>query len=585
MVAAEISEKKRAEQERTKATEENCKNADKILSAEMKFLDYLEEINCNNATYDELISRDQILNGITSSYDVLHVQQVLDNYKKQLNEFMHLGGDPNYVCDLNKMDLYIEIVKRLKEYSWLDKQEKYVKFAEDTYCLDQDWEKECNATINEVDNLSGIEFEKICMELIRNMGFSVENTKASGDGGIDLIAYNHQPLLSGRYIIQCKRYSGSVGEPILRDLYGVVTAERANKGILITTGHFTKNAIGFAEGKNIELIDGPNLKNLMNQYGLYTNNENKQISVDIDGKQDIINIAQEMWELWDETDYEEDYYTLIELKEIADNSNDEREVAKYVNWLLEKVDFDAFDICTPSQQFVFWNEINRYIQKFLEIRTFPKSKLLSYLYQMKFVQNSILLGRFTDAKIMFIKLMKDTGIQFTLYETIEPDNTAEIFENTGVFTFLFATWCNMYQMAFVSNDRDLKEYLNDNRLFYGVPILQNNRIEDNLELIHSGKSGLNEVYFQKLQNLIQEINEWYTCEPVKTKIFFRIENVDIIKSFFEYAYNNGATQDDLIEFCEYTIENGKMVIDYYATIDLDNALQGYIPLTPNDLNK
>ena len=91
---------------------------------------------------------------------------------------------------------------------------------------------------NDINSLSGIEFENICKNLIENMGFSVETTKASGDGGIDLIAYNHEPVLSGKYIIQCKRYSGSVGEPIIRDLYGVITSERANKGILMTTGYF-----------------------------------------------------------------------------------------------------------------------------------------------------------------------------------------------------------------------------------------------------------------------------------------------------------------------------------------------------------
>ena len=38
------------------------------------------------------------------------------------------------------------------------------------------------------------------------MGFYVETTKASGDGGIDLIVYNNQSILSGKYIIQCKWY-------------------------------------------------------------------------------------------------------------------------------------------------------------------------------------------------------------------------------------------------------------------------------------------------------------------------------------------------------------------------------------------
>ena len=293
--------------------------------------------------------------------------------------------------------------------------------------------------------------------------------------------------------------------------------------------------------------------------------------------------ANIMWERWDD-EYEDEYYELIRLKKTADKTNDEIEVAKYINWLLERVDFDAFDICDHSQQIVFWNEINTYIKKFLKARTSSKSKLLSYLYQMKFVHNSILLERFTDARIMFIEMMKDTGIQFNLFETMhETHNTDGIFENTGAFSFLFATWCNMYQMAFVSNDTALQEYLNDNRLFYGVPIMQNTRIEDNLELIRSGKSGLNVTYFEKQQKLIQEISEWYACEPVQTKIFFRIENMDIVKSFFEYAYDNGETTDDLINFSSYTIEDGQMVIDNYATIDLDNALRGYIPFSQTDL--
>lgn len=120
----------------------------------------------------------------------------------------------------------------------------------------------------DINSLSGIEFENVCQQLIEKMGFSVETTKASGDGGIDLIAYNHEPVLSGKYIIQCKRYSGSVGEPIIRDLYGVVTSERANKGILMTTGYFTKSAIAFAEGKPIELIDGQQLNALLKKYEL-----------------------------------------------------------------------------------------------------------------------------------------------------------------------------------------------------------------------------------------------------------------------------------------------------------------------------
>lgn len=122
--------------------------------------------------------------------------------------------------------------------------------------------------VNDINSLSGIEFENLCKNLIENMGFSVETTKASGDGGIDLIAYNHEPVLSGKYIIQCKRYSGGVGEPIIRDLYGVITSERANKGILMTTGYFTKSAIDFAKECSIELIDKEQLNDLLEKHGM-----------------------------------------------------------------------------------------------------------------------------------------------------------------------------------------------------------------------------------------------------------------------------------------------------------------------------
>lgn len=141
---------------------------------------------------------------------------------------------------------------------------------------------------NDINSLSGIEFEHICKNLIENMGFSVETTKASGDGGIDLIAYNHEPVLSGKYIIQCKRYSGSVGEPIIRDLYGVITSERANKGILMTTGFFTKSAIAFAEDKPIELIDGDQLDALLKMHGVSIG------AFSTVSNEDIIRIEQEI---------------------------------------------------------------------------------------------------------------------------------------------------------------------------------------------------------------------------------------------------------------------------------------------------
>jgi len=100
------------------------------------------------------------------------------------------------------------------------------------------------------------------------MGLDAATTKTTRDGGIDIIAYSRSPVFSGKYVIQCKDYTGSVGEPAIRDLFGVVMAERANKGLLITSGQITASARQFAEDKQLELIDGNDLQTLFRKYGI-----------------------------------------------------------------------------------------------------------------------------------------------------------------------------------------------------------------------------------------------------------------------------------------------------------------------------
>lgn len=118
----------------------------------------------------------------------------------------------------------------------------------------------------DINNLSGHEFEDFVEKLIHKMGFITEERRKSADGGIDLKAINETPVLKGLYIIQCKRYEKPIGESIIRDLYGVVSSERANKGILITNSSFTRSAKSFALNKPIELIDGVLIQQLIKQY-------------------------------------------------------------------------------------------------------------------------------------------------------------------------------------------------------------------------------------------------------------------------------------------------------------------------------
>lgn len=193
----------------------------------------------------------------------------------------------------------------------------------------------------DINILSGIEFENVCKQIVENMGFDVETTKLSGDGGIDLIAYNHQPLLSGKYIVQCKRYSGSVGEPIIRDLFGVVMSERANKGILMTTGYFTKSAIAFAKDKQIELIDGAMLKELL---------KNNNISVKMDS---FTKRKKANWEIDNGNSDDENFYNyhMQLLREHPDE-------------LLYQLTF--LEVAVSRLYSEVWNEGNDYIQDIID---------------------------------------------------------------------------------------------------------------------------------------------------------------------------------------------------------------------------
>jgi Holliday junction resolvasome RuvABC ATP-dependent DNA helicase subunit len=126
--------------------------------------------------------------------------------------------------------------------------------------------------VSVLDNLSGTEFEILVASLLARMGFRVELTKASGDGGVDIIAVLDKPLLKGRYLIQCKRFgiASSIGAPLVREFYGAVRADpTAVKGIFITTSSFTEQARDFARDLPIDLIDREQLRHLLREYKLF----------------------------------------------------------------------------------------------------------------------------------------------------------------------------------------------------------------------------------------------------------------------------------------------------------------------------
>ena len=106
-------------------------------------------------------------------------------------------------------------------------------------------------------------FERLFQRLLRESGFtSVEVTGKAGDGGIDgKGVVRLGGLLSFHVIFQCKRYQGSISPSVVRDFRGAMVG-RADKGLLITTGSFTREARREAKRDGappIDLIDGEEL--------------------------------------------------------------------------------------------------------------------------------------------------------------------------------------------------------------------------------------------------------------------------------------------------------------------------------------
>jgi Holliday junction resolvasome RuvABC ATP-dependent DNA helicase subunit len=128
--------------------------------------------------------------------------------------------------------------------------------------------------------MSGVEFERLVTALLVRMEFRAEMTKATGDGGIDIVAVLDKPILGGKYLFQCKRYAPDnlVGAATVRDFYGAVTADKAVKGILVTTSDFTAQAREFAERVGLELINFGRLQDLFAQYGMRRSGEHQDLS-------------------------------------------------------------------------------------------------------------------------------------------------------------------------------------------------------------------------------------------------------------------------------------------------------------------
>ena len=114
-----------------------------------------------------------------------------------------------------------------------------------------------------LNSMSWSEFEMLVGEAFRLQGYQVtEQGGARADGGVDLVLRKG----SETFLVQCKQWKAfKVGVDVVRELYGVMAANGAAGGFVITSGSFTADAQAFANGRNVKLVDGPKLFGLIQQ--------------------------------------------------------------------------------------------------------------------------------------------------------------------------------------------------------------------------------------------------------------------------------------------------------------------------------
>ena len=107
---------------------------------------------------------------------------------------------------------------------------------------------EADRTIEQIDEMTGREFEEFVAAVLEGCGYEVEEiTVASGDYGADIIAWADDEKIA----VQCKRYSRPVGVKAVQEVISAMKHYDCEKAIVITNSTFTRQAYTLAEDNEV----------------------------------------------------------------------------------------------------------------------------------------------------------------------------------------------------------------------------------------------------------------------------------------------------------------------------------------------
>ena len=118
------------------------------------------------------------------------------------------------------------------------------------------------ASLAALNKMTWKQFELLVHQAFRHRGFVIGETGTSGaDGAVDLVLRK-----AGEYfLVHSRLWKAPLVDVVpVRELYNAMRAKRAAGGFVVTTGNYSREAMAFASGRNIQLIDGPTLREMLN---------------------------------------------------------------------------------------------------------------------------------------------------------------------------------------------------------------------------------------------------------------------------------------------------------------------------------
>ena len=178
---------------------------------------------------------------------IREMQAIINDYQiLDALEFVLRNGPRNriFVLGFTAYDL---------KYIKLGKTKTFFHIANDQQMLhifDTTFNAEDSIKFENVDGMSGVDFETYCTSILKKRGFTqISTTKVSGDYGGDIIAVKDQI----KYVIQCKRYSSSIGVSAVQEVIAARSIYKCHVGAVLTNNYFTPAAIKLADSNNILL--------------------------------------------------------------------------------------------------------------------------------------------------------------------------------------------------------------------------------------------------------------------------------------------------------------------------------------------